>query len=100
MICKRCRHRYDANLAATYPGGFEAPGTFFYLSLILALATFLLWIFRVAYLPWFGAIITGFITIQIWFAWSACHGACGFSETGGETCPECQHKNRIYPWSF
>jgi hypothetical protein len=50
MICKRCGHRYDANLAATYPGGFEAPGTFFYLSLILALVTFLLWIFRIAYL--------------------------------------------------
>lgn len=100
MICESCGHRYEANLAATYPGGFEAPGTFFYMSLVLAVGTMLLFIFRVPYIPWFGVIITLITLFNVYLSWSACHGASGFSATGGETCPECHHRNRIYPWSF
>jgi hypothetical protein len=100
MICTHCKHRYEANHAATYPGGFEAPGVFFYFALILTCITFLLFIFQIAIIPWIILGITFFVLLNVWRSWSLCHGASGCSETGGETCPICGYKNRIYPWSF
>jgi hypothetical protein len=100
MICTHCKHRYEANRAATYPGGFDPPGTFFYFAIVLAFTAFLLFIFCIPIIPWIVLAITAFALFNVWRSWSACHGASGHLEAGGETCPACGHKNRIYPWSF
>jgi len=100
LNCQHCGHRYPANLSATYPGGFEATGVFLWTTILFGAGTGLAFCFQWRLGFWIGCAATVLAAIQIFVCWSSCHGAGGFSSTGGETCPKCEGKNRIYPWSF
>ena len=100
MKCRHCRHEYRANLAASWPGGFSAPGSFFYLAALLGAVTVALFFAGDVAWGWTALGCTILSLLHVLLSWHSCHGPCGFSQTGDETCPKCQGRNRIYPWSF
>ena len=99
MKCKHCNHKYSADIGQGAPGGSSSPGYFFIFDILLWLITVFLFI-KLGNSLWawsfFG--ISAYVLFETFNAKASCSGSEGFS--GGEKCPECKGKNRVYPWSL
>ena len=100
MKCKHCGLRYPANRFASWPGGFDPPGNFFYLAGSSALGTAVLFVLGVDFWRWVGMGLTVFLGIQVFMAWGACRSRGNFGDESGGICPECKGTNKVHPWSF
>ena len=97
MKCGKCNEKYPANIDEPAPGGSNSPGTFFVFNVISIIAGCLfvvlgwqIWFFVAALALFFGLVAN----ILIYISFLVENGIKGVS------CPKCDHKNWIYPWSF
>lgn len=102
MKCKQCGHRYPANQFASWPGGWDPPGCFFYIGAVLVLATVVLFQLDFRFWRWVGLALSLTFAYQTYVAWICCrsHGNFGAKDDTGGTCPGCKHQNKVRPWSF
>jgi len=102
MNCKHCGYRYPANRLASWPGGFDPPGYFFYLAAFSVLGTVVLFVFGVPLWRWVALGITVILAYQVFMAWGSCRSSGNFGNEGehGGICPKCKGENKVRPWSF
>ena len=91
MKCRECGHRYPA-ADERGPGGSNSPGQYNTASLLAALTGVVLHFLGVS-----GGLQIALLVAAAFFLYSLCH--CGYWAPGSD-CPECKHKNWIWPWNF
>jgi hypothetical protein len=52
MKCTHCRRKFPANIEATWPGGFDSPGVFFYFGMLLFIAATILYLLSIEMRWW------------------------------------------------
>ena len=52
MKCQHCGKKFPANIEATWPGGFDSPGVFFYFGILLFIAATILYLFSIEMWWW------------------------------------------------
>jgi hypothetical protein len=97
MKCNKCKEKYPASINEHAPGGSNSPGVFFVFNILSILAGFIF----VALLWETGVIITtialilGLVAnIIVYIGFLLSNGLRGVS------CPKCDQKNWVYPWSL
>ena len=103
MRCRQCRKRYPANQSSPAPGGFSSPGELLIAGAVLEALAFGVYLWRPAWKPPLlvaGGALGLLFLIATLVSWRDCQGAAGFFPTGGETCPFCNAKNTVWPWSL
>ena len=101
MRCKHCRHKYSANPYSAGPAGFDSPGIYFFLGVFLAAASTLFFYLDLPILKWSSLIAALFVVVvPLPTAWRYSHVSDDAPHFGGDVCPECLGRNRVWPWSL
>jgi len=94
--CEKCDAKWSL-VCTLGPGGDASPGQYFVIVIVLICLALISYFFWYALFSLAMAIVATILLIM-------CLCGCGFREphTGykGCECPQCGHKNFIYPWHF